>query len=416
MTDNDNDLDRKRRLARRASLTSVPIWISIALLQWLTLQFGMSNLQWQQSLPIYTAVATLLLAHDLYFRTSLCLKTGLRFNTVGGVSIGIHVVLVAIYLVMDRFSYQFALLMAMGMPAGPAYLGLNFGFRPTLAYGVVMCVVLMAAYWLLPPLPMTLSPPVFFLFIAVVMVGWCVGAAVNGIHRRKKYMVVDLLRQQRVATEIIQNQKSRLDDRTAELARVNDALQRMSVMDGLTHVANRRRFDEAVVEEWRRRNRASLGTQPARQPADLEDLALILIDVDHFKAYNDRYGHPVGDECLRRIAQAISSAISRSSDLVARYGGEEFAVLLPGTPREGACQVAERIRQAIAGLAIPHADSTTGDHVTISLGIAAADKQAATSPEELINAADAALYQAKRGGRNRCVMAVAECVGHEATR
>ncbi len=400
------DLDRKRRIARRASLTSVPIWMAMALLQVFTIHFELSNISWRQSAPVFAGVVLLLFLHDLYFRTPLCLKTGLKFSTVGAVSIGIHVVLALTYLIVDRFSYQFALLMAMVMSAGPAYLGLNFGFLPTLSYGFALTGVLSAAYALLPPLEKTLPAPVFFLFVGIVLMGWSVGAIVNGIHRRKKYRVVELLREQHLANEIIRDQKTRLDERTAELTRTHSSLHHMSLMDGLTQVANRRRFDEAMMEEWRRQHRVIQGREPSRQPADLEDLSLILIDVDHFKPYNDRYGHPVGDECLRRVAQAINGAISRASDLVARYGGEEFVVLLPGTPGAGAGRVAERIREAVEALAIPHGASPVSDHVTISLGIAATDQAPGLTPEALIKAADIALYQAKQSGRNRSVVAL----------
>ena len=405
------DLDRKRRIARRASLTSVPIWMAMALLQAFTTHFELSNISWRQSAPVFGGVLVLFTLHDLYFRTPLCLKTGLKFSTVGAISIGIHVVLALTYLILDRFSYQFALLMAMVMSAGPAYLGLNFGFLPTLSYGFVLTGVLSVAYALLPPLDKTLPAPVFFLFVGIVLVGWGVGAVVNGIHRRKKYRVVELLREQHLANEIIRDQKTRLDERTAELTRTHSSLHHMSLMDGLTQVANRRRFDEAMVEEWRRQHRVIQGREPSRQPADLEDLALILIDVDHFKPYNDRYGHPVGDECLRRVAQAINGAISRASDLVARYGGEEFVVLLPGTPCAGAGRVAERIRQAVEALAIPHGASPVSDHVTISLGVAATDQAPGASPEALIQAADVALYQAKQAGRNRSVVALSAADG-----
>jgi diguanylate cyclase (GGDEF)-like protein len=408
MDTSNADLDRKRRIARRASLTSVPIWLAMALLQALTSHFALSNISWQQSAPVFGSVAALLVLHDLYFRTRLCLRTGIPFSTIGAISIGIHVALAMTYLIMDRFSYQFALLMAMAMSAGPAYLGLNFGFLPTLSYGFALAGVLSVAYTVLPPLERTLPAPVFFLFVGIVLVGWSVGAAVNGIHRRKKYRVVELLREQQLANDIIRDQKTRLDERAAELKRTHSSLHHMSLMDGLTQVANRRRFDEAMVDEWRRQRRVIQGREPSRQPADLEDLALILIDVDHFKPYNDRYGHPVGDECLRRVAQAINGAISRASDLVARYGGEEFVVLLPGTPCAGASRVAERIREAVAALAIPHGASPVSDHVTISLGVAATDQALGVTPEALIQAADVALYQAKRAGRNRSVIAVSQ--------
>ena len=148
-----------------------------------------------------------------------------------------------------------------------------------------------------------------------------------------------------------------------------------------------------------------MSREPARKPIDPEALALIFIDVDHFKAYNDHYGHVAGNECLRRIAQAIIGAVNRATDLVARYGGEEFAVLMPGTPVDGAKVVAERMRRAVEGLAIPHAGSSVSDCVTISLGVVATGGDNPVNPQALLERADAALYEAKREGRNRWVIA-----------
>jgi diguanylate cyclase (GGDEF)-like protein len=147
------------------------------------------------------------------------------------------------------------------------------------------------------------------------------------------------------------------------------------------------------VREHRRANRVS-GT-----------LALIMIDVDRFKTYNDRYGHPAGDECLKQVAHAIAKTILRPADLAARYGGEEFAVLLPNTDESGAAVVAERIRIAVRGLALEHADATNRV-VTISAGVSAREDHAGTTgPDELLGNADRALYRAKHGGRDRVVNA-----------
>lgn len=183
-----------------------------------------------------------------------------------------------------------------------------------------------------------------------------------------------------------------------------DELRRISTVDALTSVANRRWFDLALAREWRRARRGD------------EPLALLMADVDHFKLYNDRYGHPAGDECLRAVAQALVAASQRPADLVARYGGEEFMLLLPGTPREGAQHMAHRVLDAVETLAIPHAASPTAQHVTVSLGLACYDEQSTTWLQRLpgsrfdesqdgielsnfIKAADAALYAAKRAGR-----------------
>jgi len=177
--------------------------------------------------------------------------------------------------------------------------------------------------------------------------------------------------------------------RTAALEEANRELLRLAIVDNLTLVANRRRFDEYWQQQWQ-----FLAHQQ-------QSLALILIDVDHFKPYNDYYGHQAGDECLWKIAQAISSVLKRPTDLVARYGGEEFAVILPYTSVKGAKKVAEAIVTEIYSLNIPHNQSLVSDRITLSLGIVCTVPQLDTSWKTAIAFADKALYQAKREGRNR---------------
>ncbi len=183
--------------------------------------------------------------------------------------------------------------------------------------------------------------------------------------------------------------KQGMEQINQRLLEANRELQRISQLDGLTGIANRRHFDVCLSREWRRalRNR--------------QTLALILADVDHFKAYNDYYLHQAGDDCLRQIAQALDAAIRRPADLLARYGGEELAAVLPDTSLEGARLIAENMRLAIERLAIPHAKSPTAGHVTLSLGVAVVIPTPATKPTLLIKAADKALFQAKGEGRNR---------------
>jgi diguanylate cyclase (GGDEF)-like protein len=173
------------------------------------------------------------------------------------------------------------------------------------------------------------------------------------------------------------------------LTEANLKLQRISQLDGLTGIANRRYFDEYLNKEWRRALRGA------------QMLALIMTDVDHFKAYNDCYGHQAGDDCLRKMARALSAEVRRPADLLARYGGEELVAVLPDTSLEGALLIAENMRLAVEALAIPHAKSPTVSHVTLSLGVAAVVPTPATLPKLLIEAADKALYQAKAEGRNR---------------
>lgn len=173
-----------------------------------------------------------------------------------------------------------------------------------------------------------------------------------------------------------------------EIQRLNGELEQLAREDGLTGLANRRYFDERLQEEWDRATR------------DARHIALLMIDVDHFKAFNDFYGHPAGDACLVKIAGVLRNAARRPGDLSARYGGEEFVVLLPGTELAGAQEVAERILQEIAGLAVVHEASSVGDYVSASIGLAV--QVAGTQDcQSLIDAADAALYDAKHAGRHR---------------
>lgn len=175
---------------------------------------------------------------------------------------------------------------------------------------------------------------------------------------------------------------------TRKLDAANQELVRISSSDGLTGVSNRRFFDEAISLEWRRARRHS------------NSIAMLMCDVDFFKLFNDTYGHQAGDDCLRKVAKAISLNTERPSDIVARYGGEEFAVVLPETTIGGALMVAEKIRQAIRELNIPHESSPSG-RVTMSIGIASAAPGFDNPPDDLIHAADKALYRAKREGRDR---------------
>jgi diguanylate cyclase (GGDEF)-like protein len=169
----------------------------------------------------------------------------------------------------------------------------------------------------------------------------------------------------------------------------NQELQRLVTIDGLTQVASRRRFEEYFAQEWQRMAREQL------------PLSLILCDVDYFKSYNDTYGHRVGDRCLQKVAQAIKNTVKRPADLVARYGGEEFAVILPKTQTQGALLLADKICSVVRRLAIPHSKSQVSDYVTISAGVATDIPQPGSDLQEMISAADRALYQAKIDGRDR---------------
>lgn len=204
---------------------------------------------------------------------------------------------------------------------------------------------------------------------------------------RQRQQTLELLSSQAaislVNARLVESLESKVAQRT-------EALRRMSMRDGLTGIANRRAFDESLQLEWRRSARL-------QQP-----LALLMIDIDHFKLFNDHYGHIEGDSCIQLVAQVLQQTAPRSTDVVARYGGEEFAVLLPHTEAEAAAALARECVAAVAAKARPHARSPTTGFVTLSIGVASlvGDEQ---GPERLLRAADEALYAAKRGGRNRVV-------------
>lgn len=176
-----------------------------------------------------------------------------------------------------------------------------------------------------------------------------------------------------------------------ELKRYKDILKRDSRVDGLTRIPNRRRFDEAFAEE---KDRAIRRQEP---------LAILMIDLDLFKSYNDTYGHLHGDDVLKLVAKTLYHALQRPGDLVARWGGEEFVVLLPQTDLEGAMHVAERLRLAILDLQIPHKASDLGKSLTISVGVAVSNIDDPKSYNKLLQWADEAVYRAKDAGRNKVI-------------
>ncbi len=174
---------------------------------------------------------------------------------------------------------------------------------------------------------------------------------------------------------------------------VEQALEYLVRLDSLTGIPNRRLFEEELSKEW------------ARAQRDNAPLSLIMVDIDHFKEYNDHYGHPAGDLCLVDVAQAMHHTLSRPGDVVARIGGEEFAFLLPQTDLSGAIAVAEQIRARVLGLNLPHEASPVASHVTLSFGVSSSELASVSSPADLIRTSDKALYEAKRCGRNQIVAA-----------
>jgi diguanylate cyclase (GGDEF)-like protein len=231
------------------------------------------------------------------------------------------------------------------------------------------------------------------LFIAM----WMVVAAAAGlgiyvlrVHRLKA--------NERRLTKVVAERTGELVERTQQLEAANEKLEQLATLDGLTNIANRRRFTDFLTAEWQRSQR------------EQTPLSLLLMDVDYFKLYNDTYGHQDGDECLKKVASVLSETIKRPADLAARYGGEEFVVILSHTDEQGAYTVAERIRAHLEGLQIPHAGSKVNPHVTLSIGVATLIPEPDIQAETLIAAADEALYLAKEQGRNRCQVKAASWV------
>lgn len=174
-----------------------------------------------------------------------------------------------------------------------------------------------------------------------------------------------------------------------QLKRQRDLLERSALLDGLTNIANRRSFDQALSRRWRFAQRQGIG------------VTLLLLDIDHFKQYNDHYGHGAGDDCLRRVAQALDQAFTRGEDLVARYGGEEFALILAA---EDSARQPERVLRVVSELQIEHLHSSAAQHVTASVGAKSFQQLGEVDTAQALREVDELLYRAKQSGRNRCAL------------
>lgn len=194
----------------------------------------------------------------------------------------------------------------------------------------------------------------------------------------------------RVRTHLeLRDARIKLERQNRELKSKTELLEKLAHIDGLTNIPNRRSFDLMLEIEW---GRALRNNSP---------LSIIIADIDHFKSYNDNYGHTEGDQCLCAVAQCLSSLMQRPTDMVARYGGEEFVAILPDTDVRGAALLAEHWRAGVEKMHIPHAHSKTTDHVTLSVGYASMIPSRNQIPYYLLGIADEMLYQSKDGGRNQ---------------
>lgn len=316
------------------------------------------------------------------FRGSYNPRLGVALAT----SVG-SVILLA-FNVLDGFSILGAVALVAGCVLNLSIFAEAHGFAPTFARSVLLVAIYGVAYVLVPHKPETLSTGQFPMMLLVVLaIGIALGVVAAG-NQSKARRIVDLLKARERQAE--------------ELAAANAKLQQLSTLDGLTGLANRRHFDQALARELGRihRHREAQSDARAAQPARGK-LSLVLVDVDHFKAYNDHCGHLAGDECLRQVADAMRRALKRPGDYIARYGGEEFAVLLSDTTLEGGLVVARRILSQVEELRIPHPASPVSPHVSVSAGVADSNCDPAREAEDLVARADEALYHAKEGGRAR---------------
>lgn len=397
---------RRRREALRGVPYALLTWAMLFGLAGIARRYGLIQLSVTAQHGLMMIVSVWLLTQYVYFRTSLCRRFPWSVGTADlAFTLG-HMTCALAIVLLDGLSLFSAMLMMLLGPTSTAFLGLNVGFMPTLLAGCVVQIGILLFYLFAAPAT-AMSPTLFGFFWMAWWVSWAIGAIANGHQQTIKRRITDLLRQQRENHALIWEQTEALDEKGRALELANAHLHQLSMVDGLTRVANRRRFDESLHEEWRRIQRSANDRETDRHPTPHEHMALLLIDIDYFKQYNDHYGHLAGDACLQEVARLISGGVRRSGDLVARYGGEEFAILLPATPLTGAFGVAERIRRLVWQRAITHEASPLG-RVSICVGVADTQVAACAGETDLIRLADAALYAAKKNGRNQAMQALFE--------
>ncbi len=387
---------RRRRTARQAILSAAGIWLLLGGLFGILAGAGLTTI----GLPalLLTASAGVALAVLQWLSLPLLARRGsaevwkLMRTTVPWS----HALVGMALIWLDHLSLASLYGITAGLPALLAYYGLSNGFGSTLLFGVSIMGVIELLRRLAAP---EYLQPAYPAFVLLWLASVATMAIVNGRALAQKRQILQLYRQQREQNALIREKNSVLDRQGWELIAMNQRLQQISLVDGLTELANRRHFDEVLLREWSRAVRGwRRGSHGDRSPT----LVLLMLDIDQFKHYNDRFGHQAGDLCLQTVAAAIGSSLQRRTDLAARYGGEEFAVLLPDSGLAGAQRVAMEILASVQ--VATRRNVQLPEPVTVSIGITRC-LGPQDSRQALIERADRALYAAKAAGRNRLQLA-----------
>ena len=399
-------LERKLHLGRRVTRASALFWLLLGLLAVLAIDLGLTRLGLWDIMPLIGLGVLLALSMQTFFKPRLMSRQPVLLPLITPVAIGLQFLVLMQLIRIDEYGYLSAFGSLLGLVTLQCYLGIQYGGRISFLVGVALTLVLHSLYLVGRTDSSLFQPEEEFLCVGSALAICSVMAMANSFQRGRRDGLAHLYKQQAEQTRLIRRQRQALDLRSRALLEANENLRQVSLSDGLTGVANRRCFDESLHREWFRHTRgtARSGQQRVNDSAERPGLGLLLVDIDAFKAYNDRYGHMAGDDCLCRVAGAIRRATLRLGDLAARYGGEEFAVLLPETTLEGTENVALRVMANIEELNIPHEDSPVASIVTVSIGIAHLGEAPHLEVAAFLEMADQALYQAKNQGRNRIIV------------
>lgn len=398
-------LARRLRIGRRIALIGGVYWLLLAILAVLAADLGLLHRPVGDFAPLILSGWALAGVTAAAIRPRFLRRFPLPFSALTLAVLALNLMLMLTVVQYDHFGHLSAFGCLLGLVTMECYLGIHFGAWTSLLAGILVTLLIHGLYLGNGAHASPLVPEQEFMFVASALVISAVMAMANNFQRYRRRRLARLYRQQTEQTRLIRRQQLALDLRARELVQANERLRLASLSDGLTGVANRRCFDESLQREWLRLARGPDRTAQRQNDVDATNgLVLLLIDIDAFKAYNDRYGHVAGDECLRRVASAIQGATLRAADLTARYGGEEFVVLLPDTSLEGGEQVARRVIAHVKALQIAHEDSPVSGEVTVSVGLTHMSAQAPIEPAAFLTLADEALYLAKNRGRNRLMV------------